>query len=114
MTGLSVIDDEALRAALGAARIAIDLDEAVGEIDRRVVAHPVGAELQPVLAARRSDRSGSARAITCACAGSATPRAFSRYAIAFLQVRRRRGRAGSCRPACRRDRPPRESRRQAL
>ena len=29
--------------------IAIDLDEAVGEIDRRVVAHPVAAELKPIL-----------------------------------------------------------------
>ena len=42
--------DEALRRALGAARVAVDLDEAVGEIHGGVVPHPVAAELQPVLA----------------------------------------------------------------
>ena len=41
--------NEALRRALGAARIAIDLDEAVGKIDRRIVLHPIDVELQPVL-----------------------------------------------------------------
>src|SRR5262245_21349867 len=40
---------EAFRAAFPAARIAIHLDEAVGEIDGGVVAYPAGAELQPVL-----------------------------------------------------------------
>src|SRR5258708_29008163 len=34
--------DKALRAALRAARVAINLDEPVGEIDGRVVLHPVG------------------------------------------------------------------------
>ena len=41
--------DEALRSAFDAARIAIDFDEAVGEIDGRVVLHPIGIELQPIL-----------------------------------------------------------------
>ena len=40
--------DEALRRALGGARIAIDLDEAVDEIHRRIVLHPARPELEPV------------------------------------------------------------------
>ncbi len=44
---------EALRAAFRPAWIAIHLDETVREIDRRVVAHPVGAELNPVSALAR-------------------------------------------------------------
>ena len=36
--------DEALRAAFRAARVAIDLDETVREINRGIVADPVGAE----------------------------------------------------------------------
>ena len=40
--------DEALRRALGGARVAVDLDESVGEIHRRVVLHPGDAEPDPV------------------------------------------------------------------
>ena len=50
VTGLSVMLTKALRAALGAARVAVDLDKSVGEIDGGVVLHPVGAELDPVFA----------------------------------------------------------------
>src|SRR5205807_5904203 len=39
---------EALRAAFGAARVAVDFDEAVGKIYGGVILHPVFTELQPV------------------------------------------------------------------
>ena len=41
--------DEALRGRLRAARVAVDLDESVREVDVRVVANPQRAELQPVV-----------------------------------------------------------------
>ena len=44
---------ETLRAPLGAARVAIHFNEAVGEIDLRVIAHPVGAEQQPIFGIAR-------------------------------------------------------------
>ena len=40
--------DETLRAALGAARVPIDFDESVVEIDARIVGHPIDSELQPI------------------------------------------------------------------
>ena len=41
--------DKALRSAFGAARVAINFDEAVGEVDGGIVAHPIDVKLQPVL-----------------------------------------------------------------
>ncbi len=40
--------DEALRGTLGPASVAINLDEAVSEIDRRIVLHPVDVKMNPV------------------------------------------------------------------
>src|SRR5580704_3783707 len=40
--------DETLRAAPGAASVAINFDEAVGEIDSSIVLDPVGAKFEPI------------------------------------------------------------------
>ena len=46
---LSVMETKALRGAFGAAGVAINLDEAVGEIHGLVVLHPIDIELDPVV-----------------------------------------------------------------
>ena len=79
---------ERCRAALGSARIAVDLDEAVGEIHRRDVAYPVGIELQPgvrlagfVVADQLGDDMGLGRLRHCLRLLEVADRAAQEYGI---------------------------------
>ena len=113
VTGLSVIVTKLCELPLAPRAIAIDLDEAVGEIDGGVVPHPVGAELQPVISDRRSGRSESDRR-SPSPAPDRRPRAPSRDTRSPSSDRSHRDRVGPSRPACRRDRSPRGCRRASF
>ena len=101
----SVMLTKVLHHALGGARVAVDLDEAVGEIHPRVVLHPGGAEAHPVgrvarliIADQRSDRLVLPRL-------GAGLRPFQ-ILVGFLQKLGVASPPESCRPEFRRGKPP--------